>query len=167
MIKNILKISFSFIVVLYLSGCGFKPMHKLLEGTVDIRNYAIKILNEGAISREVREEITKSFISSSDIDSDFIIEINIKENLDPILTNTDGTVSKYRIEIVIDFKIKDKKESKYLMKDTVRGFAQYTVEISEIESEDKKKRMTRTAANSAVQMMVSKIQSDTSITNDN
>jgi len=167
MIKNILKVSLSVIVIIYFSSCGFKPMYKLSEGTIDIRNYAVKILNANAISREVKEEVTKSFASSLGNYSDFVIEISINENLDPLIKNTDGTVSKYRIEIVIDFKVRNKKESVYLMEDMVRGFAQYTVETSEIESEDKKKRMTRTAANSAIQMMISKIQSDPSITNDN
>ena len=55
----------------------------------------------------------------------------------------------------------------YLIEDMVRGFAQYTVETSEIESNDKKNRMSRIATNNAIQMMFSKIQSDTSITNDN
>ena len=49
----------------------------------------------------------------------------------------------------------------------MRGFAQYTIETSEIESDDKKKRMIRTATSSAIQMMISKIQSDASMTNDN
>ena len=87
--------------------------------------------------------------------------------MEPLITNTDGTIAKYRIEIIIDFKVKDKNENKYIMNDIVRGFAQYSVETSEIESDDKKKRMIRTATSSAIQMMISKIQSDTSITNDN
>ena len=49
----------------------------------------------------------------------------------------------------------------------VRDFAQYTVETSEIESDDKKEIMIRSATNGAIQMMISKIQSDASITNDN
>ena len=63
--------------------------------------------------------------------------------------------------------MKDKNKDFYLIEDMVRGFAQYTVETSEIESDDKKKRMIQTATSSAIQMMTSKIQSDTSITNDN
>ena len=93
--------------------------------------------------------------------------INTNENLEPLITNTDGTVSKYRIEIIIDFKVKDKNKNIYLMEDIVRGFAQYDVETSEIESNDKKISMVRTATSSAVQMMISIIQSDSSITNDN
>ena len=53
------------------------------------------------------------------------------------------------------------------MNGQVRGFAQYTVETSEIESSEIKKRMVRTATNGAIQMMISKIQSDTSFLNDN
>ena len=67
----------------------------------------------------------------------------------------------------MNFKVKDKNENKYIMNDIVRGFAQYSVETSEIESDDKKRSMIRTATSSAIQMMISKIQSDTSITNDN
>ena len=65
------------------------------------------------------------------------------------------------------FKVKAINSNEFLINDLVRGFAQYTVETSEIESDDKKKRMIRTATSSAIQMMISKIQSDTSITNDN
>ena len=84
-----------------------------------------------------------------------------------MITNTDGTISKYGIEIIIYFKVKATNTDEFLINDVVRGFAQYTVETSEIESDDKKKRMIQTATSSAIQMMTSKIQSDTSITNDN
>ena len=148
-------------------GCGFKPMYKNSENTIDIDNYSIIILNEGSISREVKEEIKKAFSSNSNRESNYIIEISTSENLDPLITNTDGTVSKYRIEILINFKVKDINKEIYIMEDLVRDFAQYTVETSEIESDDKKEIMIRSATNGAIQMMISKIQSDTSITNDN
>ena len=96
-----------------------------------------------------------------------MIDIEVFENLDPLITNTDGTVSKYRIEIIMYFKVKAANTNEFIIDDVVRGFAQYAVETSEIESDDKKKRMIRTATSSAIQMMTSKIQSDTSITNDN
>ena len=105
--------------------------------------------------------------SSSETKKEYIIELNTDENLEPLITNTDGTIAKYRIEIIINFKVKDKNKDSYLIEDMVRGFAQYTVETSEIESDDKRKRMIRNATSSAIQMMISKIQSDTSVTNDN
>ncbi len=153
-------------MLFYLSSCGFKPLYKLNDNNIDFRNFSASIMNEGNISREIREEIKKSF-SNSKSENKYIIEINTNENLEPLITNTDGTVAKYRVEIIINYKVKDKIKDSYLIEDMVRGFAQYTVETSEIESNDKKNRMIRTATNSAIQMMISKIQSDNSITNDN
>ena len=154
-------------ILIVLTNCGFKPMYKLTENNIDFRSYSIVIMNENDTSREIKEEIKQSFPSSSEIKEEYVIEINTNESLDPLITNTDGTVAKYRIEIIIDFKVRDKIKDSYLIEDMVRGFAQYTVETSEIESNDKKNRMIRTATKSAIQMMISKIQSDTSIVNDN
>ena len=165
--NRIIKISSLLFLLFYLSSCGFKPMYKLSESNIDFRSYSIIIINENNISREIKEEITRSFHSSSDEKKDYVIEISTIENLDPLITNTDGTVAKYRIEIIMNYKVKDNSKDSYLIEDTVRGFAQYTVETSEIESDGKKKRMIRTATNDAIQMMISKIQSDVTITNDN
>ena len=165
--KNIFKITLVLIALFYFSSCGFKPMYKLTENSIDFRSYSITIMNENDASREIKEEIKRSFPSSSEIKKEYVIEINTDENLEALITNTDGTVAKYRIEIIINFKVKDKNKDSYLIEDMVRGFAQYTVETSEIESDDKRKRMIRNATSSAIQMMISKIQSDTSVTNDN
>ena len=151
----------------YLVSCGFKPMYKFSENNVDLNSYSINIVNESDISRQIKEEIKKSFPSGSKAEKDFVIDMKILENLDPLITNTDGTVSKYGIEIIIYFKVKTANTNEFLINDVVRGFAEYTVETSEIESDDKRKRMIRTATSSAVQMMISKIQSGASITNDN
>ena len=154
-------------IFIVLTSCGFKPMYKLSESSFDFRSYSISIMNEHNTSREIKEEIRKSFPSSSEIKKEYVIEINTNKNLEPLITNTDGTIAKYRIEIIMNFKVKDKNENTYIMEDIVRGLAQYSVETSEIESDDKKRSMIRTATSSAIQMMISKIQSDTSITNDN
>ena len=154
-------------ILIVLTSCGFKPMYKLSENSFDFRSYSVTIVNENNTSREIKEEIRESFPSSSEIKKEYVIEINTNENLEPLITNTDGTIAKYRIEIIMNFKVKDKNENTYIMEDIVRGFAQYSVETSEIESDDKKRSMIQTATSSAIQMMISKIQSDTSITNDN
>ena len=151
----------------YLVSCGFQPMYKFSENGIDLNSYSINIINESNTSRQIREEIRNSFPSSSEIEKDYVIDIDVSENLDPLITNTDGTISKYGIEIIMYFKVRATNANEFLINDVVRGFAQYTVETSEIESDDKRKRMVRTATNSAIQMMISKIQSDTSITNDN
>ena len=164
---NIIRIGLFISLFFYLVSCGFKPMYKLSENNIDLNSYSINIINENSTSRLIREEIKKSFLSTSEIKTDYVIDIEVFEDLDPLITNTDGTISKYGIEIIIYFKVKAKNTDEFLIDDMVRGFAQYTVETSEIESDDKKKRMIQTATNNAVQMMISKIQSDASITNDN
>ena len=161
------KIGVLIFLLFFFNNCGFKPMYKLSESSIDFRSYSLLLMNETDVSREIKEEIKKSFNSRSEVKKDYVIEIDIVENLDPLITNTDGTVAKYRIEIMLNFKVRDKNNNSYLIEDMVRGFAQYTVETSEIESNDKKNRMSRIATNNAIQMMLSKIQSDTSITNDN
>ena len=165
--RNIIRISLLISLFSYLVSCGFKPMYKLSENSIDLKSYSINIINESNTSRQIKEEIKKSFPSGSVIEKDYMIDIEVFENLDPLITNTDGTVSKYRIEIIIYFKVKSTNANEFLINDVVRGFAQYTVETSEIESDDKRKRMVRTATSSAIQMMISKIQSDNAITYDN
>jgi hypothetical protein len=167
MMYNISRVSLLIFLFSYIAGCGFKPIYKFSENSVDLKSYSINIINESNTSRVIKEEIKKSFPSSSEIEKDYVIDIEAFENLDPLITNTDGTISKYGIEIIIYFKVKATNTDEFLINDVVRGFAQYTVETSEIESDDKKKRMIQTATSSAIQMMASKIQSDTSITNDN
>ena len=166
MIKSIIKFNLIIFLIFSLNACGFKPMYKLSENSIDFRSYSVAIINEDKISREIKEEFEKSF-PANDLGNSYVIEVNVTEHLDPLIINTDGTISKYRIEIIINFKVNNKDGKTSLMEDRVRGFAQYSVETSEIESEDKKKRMIRTATNSAIQMMISRIQSDTSATNDN
>ena len=167
MLHNIIRIGLLMSMFSYLASCGFKPMYKFSENSFDLSSYSINIINENNTSRQIREEIRKSLPYSSKIEKDYVIDIEVFENLDPLITNTDGTVSKYRIEIIMYFKVKAINSNEFLINDVVRGFAQYTVETSEIESDDKRKRMVRTATNGAIQMMISKIQSDTAITNDN
>ena len=165
--NNIFKSSLVLVMLFLLSSCGFKPIYKLSDNVIDLKSFSVKLLNEETTSREIKEQIKKSLPPNSNVEKNYIIEILTDENQVPLITNTDGTVSKYRIEITMSFKVKGIDNSSYLMDDVVRGFAQYTVDTSEIESDDKKKRMVKSATSSAIQMMMSKIQSDSSISNDN
>ena len=167
MLHSIIRIVLLISIFSYLVGCGFKPMYKFSENSINLNSYSVNIINDSNVSRQIKEEIKKFFPSGSKAAKEFIIDLEISKNLDPLITNTDGTVSKYRIEIVMHFKVKTINTNETLINDVVRGFAEYTVETSQIESDDKKKRMIRSATSGAAQMMISKIQIDTSITNDN
>ena len=153
-------------LALYLTGCGFKPIYKLSENNLNLDNFQIIFNEENSTSREIKDEIKKLFISNSKGSYDYKIEVVTSENITPILINPNGTVSKYRIEITIDYKLVSLSSNEIIINDTVRGFSQYSVVTSEIENNEKRSRMIRTATNYALQIMISKLQSSLS-RNDN
>jgi len=93
--------------------------------------------------------------------------LTINESLDPLIINTNGTIAKYRIEILISYKLIEIETDREISSGTARGSAQYDVGTSEITNEDTKKSMIKIATRNAIQLMVSKIQSSISKTNDN
>ena len=153
-------------LALYLTSCGFKPIYKLSENNLNLDNFQIIFNKENSTSREIEDEIKKLFVSNSKGGYDYKIEVVTSENITPILINPNGTVSKYRIEITIDYKLVSLSSDEIIVNDTVRGFSQYSVVTSEIENNEKRSRMIRTATNDALQIMISKLQSSLS-RNDN
>ena len=100
MIKTLIQISFIiFSVSLY--GCGFKPIYKISDENISIQDYSVEVINNP--SREILQEINESLISN--IDSNHRVLIKVEENMTPLIINTNGTISKYRIEIVIDYSL--------------------------------------------------------------
>lgn len=154
MIKTLIQISF-IIFSVSLNGCGFKPIYKISDENISIQDYSVEVINNP--SREILQEINESLISN--IDSNHRVLIKVEENMTPLIINTNGTISKYRIEIVIDYSLLEIDADKILITDTVRGFSQYDVVTSEIENEETKKQMNKIATDKALQMMTSKLQS--------
>ena len=144
-------------------GCGFKPIHKISNDDVDISNYSVKILN--SVSREIIDEISTNIISGDN--EKFSALLTINESLTPLIINTNGTVAKYRIEILISYKLIEIETNQEITNGMARGFAQYDVGTSEINNEDTKKSMIKIAAKNAIQIMVSKLQSSISQIDDN
>ena len=161
MIRKIINI---FLITAFVSlyNCGFKPMYKLSNDD-DTGNYLVKITNN--VSREIIEEINSNIFS--DKDPKYIAELKVSEDLTPLIINTNGTVAKYRIEITINYSLSQVDSEKIISSGTTRGFAQYDVGTSEISNEDTRKSMTKTATKNALQILISKIQSSISSTNDN
>ena len=84
-----------------------------------------------------------------------------------MIINTNGTIAKYRIEILISYKLIEIDTDEEISTGNARGSAQYDVGTSEIDNEDRKKSMVKIATKNAIQLMASKIQSSISKTNDN
>ena len=158
-----MRFLFFFILVLSLNSCGFKPMYKLGGSGIDLNSLSLKFKDN--VSYLIREEL-ESIINNNSGDSDYTILVDVKEELVPIIINTNGTVSKYQIDIAIFFDVLNNM-NKIILSDVSVGFAQFDVLISEIENENLKNQMTRSAINDASSLMITKIQSKLSTTNDN
>ena len=120
---------------------------------------------KGDVAYEIKEELN-SFLNTKQENIDYIVTVEVKEEMVPVIINENGTVSKYQIDIALFFEVTDK-FGEMLIDDIAVGFAQYDVLISEIENEDLKKQMTRSATRDAASLMIAKIQSRLSLSNDN
>ncbi len=151
MIKIIAILSIFFLFL----NCGFKPIYKLSESNVSSGNYSVQITNQ--VSREIIEEINNNVFSGTD--QEYMVKLDISEDLTPLIINTNGTIAKYRIEIGLNYELVEIASDKVISSGATRGYAQYDVVASEISNEDTKKSMTKIATKNALQLMSSRIQS--------
>ena len=150
MIKIIAILSIFFLFL----NCGFKPIYKLSESNVSSGNYSVQITNQ--VSREIIEEINNNAFSGTD--QEYMVKLDISEDLTPLIINTNGTIAKYRIEIGLNYELVEIASDKVISSGATRGYAQYDVVASEISNEDTKKSMTKIATKNALQLMSSRIQ---------
>ena len=158
-----IRILIFLLISLNIYNCGFKPMYKTGGAGIELDRLSINF--KGDISYEIKEEL-KSFISNGQENRDYSVMVEVREEMVPIIVNENGTVSKYQIDITLFFEVTDKL-GEVLIDDVAVGFAQYDVIVSEIENEDLRKQMLRSATNDAASLMITKIQSKLSLTNDN
>ena len=146
-----------------ISSCGFKPMYKSDGSGITLDKLYINF-NAG-ISYEIREEL-KSLLSTQQENREFEVIVDVREEMMPVIINENCTVSKYQIDITIFFEVVNN-TGETLLSDVAVGFAQYDVLVSEIENEDLRKQMLKSATNDAASLMITKIQSKLSLINDN
>ena len=159
-IKNLLTI----LSVLFLVSCGFKPIYKVAETQQDLLAFEISFNNPNQISSNIKDEINQILIS--DRKSNYNINMTVEEDRVPLIINTNGTVAKYRVSVIISFVLREIENKNIIIEDSVRGQAQEDVTSSEIDNEDKRIQMVSSATNDAMQIMMSKILSSISANND-
>ena len=147
---------------LLISQCGFSPMYKVDSASIGLDQLSIKF--EGNVTYEIKEELER-LIGTDNSNNNYTISIEVKEDLIPVIVNENGTVSKYQIDIALFFKVIDK-FNKIILEGVSIGFSQYDVLVSEIDNENIRKQMLKSATNDAASLMITKIQSKLSLTND-
>ena len=152
-----IKIYTLFLLLIILTSCGFKPIYKTTENGVNVGTYNIEFQNNPTYL--IKSKILEVYNSSSSLNL-YTINLRANQGDTPLITNTDGTVSKYKIEVVISFYVTKSDSKNKIYEDISRGFAEYLVQTSEIETDEKRKQAIEIATNEAVQMMSIKIQSN-------
>ena len=150
-------------VLLSMNSCGFKPMYT--SDGMGIKLDKLSINFKGNVSYEVKEEL-KNLFSTEQENKDYVVSVEVKQEMVPVIINENGTVSKYQIDIALFFVVKDKLDQ-VVIDDVALGFAQYDVLDSEIENKDLRSQMLRSATTDAASLMITKIQSKLSLADDN
>ena len=152
--NKILTLSLYFFIILLFDACGFKPIYS--EKNYELNNDYYAVLNSNN-SKEVKD-IFNEFFKSKNKSNFYKIKVEINERSIPLLTNSDGTVSKYKIEIYAAFTLIELSSNELIYTNFTRGFNSYSTDSSEYNTEENKKIAIKQATREALQILISKIQ---------
>ena len=145
-------------IILFLSNffiqCGFQPIYSERNETAE-SDYETVLISENSVSvKEAFNSIFKNITKKSD----FELKISIIEKDLPIVTNSDGTVAKYRIDISTNFVLYDRINKKEIFSDYSKGFAQYETQTNNYDTEQKRYEAKKIATINSLQLIPIKIQ---------
>ena len=145
-------------IILFLSNfliqCGFQPIYSERNETVE-SDYETVLISENSVSVK---EAFNSIFKNTTIKSNFELKISIIEQDQPIVTNSDGTVAKYRIDISTNFVLYDRINKKEIFSDYSKGFAQYETQTNNYDTEQKRYEAKKIATTNSLQLIPIKIQ---------
>ncbi len=145
-------------IILFLSyffiQCGFQPIYSDKNETIN-SDYETVLISENSIAAK---EAFSTIFKNIKKESDYQLQINITEQDQPIVTNSDGTIAKYRIDISANFILFDKINNKEIFSDYSKGFAQYETQINEYDTEQKRNEAIEIATTNSLQIIPIKIQ---------
>ena len=151
MIKNI---GLGLISILLLIQCGFTPIYSDKSNLIE-SDYETILTSENSIV--VKEAFNNIFRNSSK-KSNFQLKIDILEQDLPIVTNSDGTIAKYRIDIITNFILFDIANNEEVFSDYSKGFAQYETQTNNYDTEQKRNEAKKIATSKSLQLIPIKIQ---------
>ena len=145
-------------IILFLSNffiqCGFQPIYSERNETVE-SDYETVLVSENSISVN---ETFNSIFKNTTKKSNFELRISIIEQDLPIVTNSDGTVAKYRIDISTNFVLYDRINKKEIFSDYSKGFAQYETQTNNYDTEQKRYEAKKIATTNSLKLIPIKIQ---------
>ena len=113
-------------------SCGFQPTYKTGDGKERLLEFDLNFLNGASYETQ---NIIKSTFQGSQSTALYSINLSVLENQSALVTNSNGTVSKYRVEVIVDFKVNESSSGKIIYTDIPR-IIEDTLDASEIISHD-------------------------------
>ena len=151
MIKNV---SLSLISIIIFIQCGFTPIYSEKNEIIE-SDYKTILTSKNSI---VVKETFDTFFRNSIKKSNYQLRIHILEQDLPIVTNSDGTIAKYRIDISTNFILFDIINNKEIFSDYSKGFAQYDTQTNNYDTEQKRDEAKKIATSNSLQLIPIKIQ---------
>ena len=145
-------------IILFLSNffvqCGFQPIYSERNQTLE-SDYETVLISENSVSVK---EAFNSIFKITTRESNFELKISIIEQDLPIVTNSDGTIAKYRIDISTNFVLYDRINKKEIFSDYSKGFAQYETQTNNYDTEQKRYEAKKIATTNSLKLIPIKIQ---------
>lgn len=148
------KIGIYLITIILFSQCGFTAIYSEKSNVVE-SDYETVLVSENSLAVK---EAFRSIFRNSNKQSNYQLKINIIEQDLPIVTNSDGTIAKYRIDITTNFILYDTLKEREIFSDYSKGFAQYETQINNYDTEQKRDEAKQIATSNSLQMIPIKIQ---------
>ena len=145
------------ILLLVTVSCGFQPIYQIGNKANQTSEFSLNFYNEPSYETK---NIIKSAFQDPQENVLYSINLAVEETQTPLIINSNGTVSKYRVKVVLTFEVVNILTSNIVYKNIVRGFGEYLVQESEYATEEKKKQVMSSSTNEAVQLMLTKIQAN-------
>lgn len=149
-----MKKFFLIISLLALIQCGFEPIYSDKNNRIE-SDYKPILISENS---NIIKETFKSVFNNENSTSNFELRISIQEEDQPVITNSDGTIAKYRIDISTSFILFDVDNKLDIFSDYSRGFAQYETQINNYDTEQKRDEARKIATMNSLQVIPIKIQ---------
>lgn len=119
-----------------LTGCGFSPVYAKREGSDSTRFSSIHVMpvagRNGQILKASLEDLMG--IDEENIDTPYQLESSMTVDYIPVVIESDGTVSRYRIDITIPVNLKENSSGASAFSTRVRRSVSYSVSQSDYSS---------------------------------
>ena len=147
MIKKILIV---IIFSCFISNCGFTPTLKTNDDN-QLSSVVFYQIESG--SYLVKQTFRSLFKNTDKNKADFIASINISESESAVNILSNGSVSEYKVQVLIQYKLVYAHSNELIQESLARGFANYDVSNSEYSNNLVKIEAIKTATNEAAQLM--------------